>query len=1083
MACGYQAIRRENELRFGTDIGRIGPMLLANRYDDRTHFIFELLQNAEDALARRDGWQGSRAVTFRLTRKTLRVSHFGLPFDERDVRGICGIAESTKDTKDLTAIGRFGIGFKSVYAFTDRPEVHSGNEAFAIENFVWPVAASEFEHGPDETIIAIPLKATNESGHDEIAGGLGRLGASALLFLHQIEEIRWSVEGGQSGDYLRESREIEPGVRRVTVIGQEQGKPDFGEEWLVISQPATTEDGAPAGHVELSFSLVRDKDSRREHIQRVKHSPLVVFFPTVLETHLGFLVQGPYRTTPSRDNVPSRDTWNQRLVGQTASLLGKALGWLRDNDLLDTAGLRCLPLDSAKFGESSMFAPLYDATKSALSTECLLPRFDVGHVAAACARLGRTREIRELFTPAQLAALYGKPGELVWLSGDIAPMRTPEIRRYLMQELGVPELTPETIIPRLDQDFLEGQSDDWIEKLYAFLNGQPGLRRHFEDLPLIRLEDGAHVPPRLDGQPRAFLPGPIVTGFPVVCSAVCVGEMSLEFLHSLGLTQPDPVDDVVRNVLPKYRQDDVNVSDTEYETDIGRMLNAFGSDSKGQREKLLVALRETPFVMAVHAGDESRWVIPGEVYLASERLKELFASVAGVFFVDDTYACLRGEDIRELLEACGAARFLKPVPVECSLSGKQLREIRRNKGLERASWESKIDDMTLRGLDALLSLLPSITPAEQRQRTALLWEALADVESRGHRTFVVEYRWGYSHLDKRATFDAAFVTQLQDRDWVPDEDGNLHAPELVVFHKLGWQPNPFLLSKIRFKPSGIDQLAMEAGIEPGVVDLLKKLGLTSEDDLRERLGVKEEPTPPNGADPTAAKDALESVADDTPQPTLPGPGPEGADPETADSGKGNGREGSISPPSRNTATGTAASHSEHGSSSQPKGSGQASDSRTSGRASGRRFVSYVGTHPRSEEPDPDGLDQAARMVLEANAIEFILSREPGWQRTAPNNAGFDLYETGPDALKTRWCEVKAMTGSLTDRPVGLSRTQFDCAREHGDAYWLYVVERAGTARARIVRIRNPADKARTFTFDRGWLDIAEPDPEEKHRED
>ena len=26
-------------------------MLLANRYDDRTHFIFELLQNAEDALA------------------------------------------------------------------------------------------------------------------------------------------------------------------------------------------------------------------------------------------------------------------------------------------------------------------------------------------------------------------------------------------------------------------------------------------------------------------------------------------------------------------------------------------------------------------------------------------------------------------------------------------------------------------------------------------------------------------------------------------------------------------------------------------------------------------------------------------------------------------------------------------------------------------------------------------------------------------------------------------------------------------------------------------------------------------------
>ena len=287
--------------------------------------------------------------------------------------------------------------------------------------------------------------------------------------------------------------------------------------------------GEPAGHVELAFSLARDKDSQRERIQRVERSPLVVFFPTVVETHLGFLVQGPYRTTPSRDNVPHSDTWNQRLVDQTASLLGEALCWLRDNDLLDTSGLRCLPLDKAKFGESTMFAPLYDATKSALSSECLLPRFDAGHVAAACARLGRTQEIRELFTPTQLAALYGEEGQLVWLSGDITQDRTPELRHYLVHELGVPELTPETVIPRLDEGFLEAQSDDWIGKLYEFLNGQPGLRRRFEVLPLIRLEDGTHVPPRSDGQPQAFLPGPIETGFPVVRTAVCIGETSLDF--------------------------------------------------------------------------------------------------------------------------------------------------------------------------------------------------------------------------------------------------------------------------------------------------------------------------------------------------------------------------------------------------------------------------------------------------------------------------------------------------------------------------------------------------------------------------
>ena len=43
MASDYEAICKENRRRYGTDIGRIGPMLLADRYDDRTHFIFELL--------------------------------------------------------------------------------------------------------------------------------------------------------------------------------------------------------------------------------------------------------------------------------------------------------------------------------------------------------------------------------------------------------------------------------------------------------------------------------------------------------------------------------------------------------------------------------------------------------------------------------------------------------------------------------------------------------------------------------------------------------------------------------------------------------------------------------------------------------------------------------------------------------------------------------------------------------------------------------------------------------------------------------------------------------------------------------
>ena len=200
MASAYDLIRTDNEREYGAGIARWGREVLAIRYDDRTHFIFELLQNAEDALARRGGWQGTRSVTFHLTDSALRVSHFGQPFSERDVRGICGIAESTKD---LTSIGRFGIGFKSVYAFTDRPEVHSGTDDFAIESYVWPTAIAAIDRQPEETVFILPLNAADIGAHAEIVAGLQKLGARTLLFLRHIDEIAWTVEGGPSGLYFR----------------------------------------------------------------------------------------------------------------------------------------------------------------------------------------------------------------------------------------------------------------------------------------------------------------------------------------------------------------------------------------------------------------------------------------------------------------------------------------------------------------------------------------------------------------------------------------------------------------------------------------------------------------------------------------------------------------------------------------------------------------------------------------------------------------------------------------------------------------------------------------------------------------
>ena len=807
-------------------------MLLANRYSDRTHFIYELLQNAEDALARRTNWQGSRAVSFELDAGGLRVSHFGLPFDEDDIRGVCGIAQGTKR---LTEIGRFGIGFKSVFAFTDRPEVHSGSEAFAIESFVWPVATDPVGRKQDETVIFIPLRQSDDSDKTEIADGLSRLGTTSMLFLREIEEIHWAVDGIPVGNYLRGEVTEGPGVRRVNVVGQKQGESEVDDEWLVFSRPVHTKDGQLGGHVELAWLTGENEDGGKT-IKAVKPSPLVVFFPTVVETHLGFLIQGPYRTTPSRDNVPPRAEWNQTCVRETGALLVESLKWLRDERLLDATALACLPLDPAGF-EESMFRELFEETKRALEREELLPALGGIYVSSKDSRLARGEELRQLLSPTQLAALDGHARPLHCLKSTISRDRTPELRRYLVQELGIQEFTPQALLTRLTAAFLEEQTDEWIQSLYEFLGSRPAVRPRVALVPIIRLEDGSHVLPAVDDEPQAFLPGPVATSFPTVRADVCRTDEAREFLESLNLTEPDPVDNVIRNVLPKYREGGAELSDAEYASDVGLMLGAAETDSRAQQDRQDKALGATPWVRAVDgSGKHGLWAKPGDLYFATQRLRSLFDGVRDVSFVDPDVSCLTGEEPRKLLQRSGATRYLRPIEVDCDLPPKELDEIRRKEGLENNTW-SVIKDQTIRGLDALLEKLAILDPSELPSRACNLWDALADLNKRrASGPFDGLYTWGYYREKRVASFDSTFVRMLNKRRWVLDSSGNLRRPGSVAFEETAWEPDSFLQSRICFKTPLWEQLAKEAGIEPGVLDLLQEMGVTSEAELRKRLG-------------------------------------------------------------------------------------------------------------------------------------------------------------------------------------------------------------------------------------------------------
>ena len=128
MPINYQALQQDPR-----DAARKAVHRLM-RYSEQVHFIYELLQNADDAGKTGNGEKPVR-MGFVLDGNELVVWNDGRNFDERDIAGVLAIGQSSKD---LTQIGAFGIGFKSIYVYTDRPEIYSGAAKFCIENYLEP---------------------------------------------------------------------------------------------------------------------------------------------------------------------------------------------------------------------------------------------------------------------------------------------------------------------------------------------------------------------------------------------------------------------------------------------------------------------------------------------------------------------------------------------------------------------------------------------------------------------------------------------------------------------------------------------------------------------------------------------------------------------------------------------------------------------------------------------------------------------------------------------------------------------------------------------------------------------------------
>lgn len=594
--------------------------IIADLYSDPSHFIYEVLQNADDA--------GASEVRFELMLDSLAVTHNGDKlFDYEDVASITTVGSSTKKD-DVNLIGKFGAGFKSVFAITDTPCIHSGGFHFQITDFIVPEEIESIDISGHATKIILPFNKSNISvagTYTKISNFLQTLESESLLFLHNIKKIQWSTEA-DSGYYL--SKITGNNANVVSSINEEE---ELAKYFLCNKNINI---GNTKLNIAVAYRLNDDGD-----VISVKDSKVFVFFPTNERTGFKFLVHAPYKTKPSRESIPFDDSQNEHITEELSDLIAESIVLLKKSDLLNVDALSILPIDSDN--EHELYSPAFDKVKSIFVNDSLLPTESNNYTNAENAILAGVKDLTNLLDDKDCSRLFDKES---WLSTKITSDNTRLLRDYLVDELGIPEITMEKFCSGIDEEFIKAKDDKWVIEFYSrIINNtalyRPGNRYQrkgvLRESPIIRLEDGSHINPENDTEDiQVYLPTNGESKYKTVKRALAENGESRRFLENLGLKEPNGVAEIKELIIPRYQGDCIKLD--EYTKDFERVLAIWQSSDEYEQSEIVDLLGESHFVRSVNQNGDPIYQIPCKVYSPTEDLLAWFdGNLANdIYFLD-----------------------------------------------------------------------------------------------------------------------------------------------------------------------------------------------------------------------------------------------------------------------------------------------------------------------------------------------------------------------------------------------------------------------------------------------------------------
>ena len=348
----------EEQFRRTTESYRVHPNLVSEHanheesirtggYAHRT--LLELVQNAADALAGAEdvGTENAGRVEIVLdtANEVLYCANAGRPFS---MSGLTAVTMAYLSGKRGDEIGRFGLGFKSVLAISNTPQVLSRSISFEFNSSRaqvelakvatvkrYPVlrtatvldAAAELERDPvlaelgswATTIVKLPAAANLDRLREEIE----EFKSEFLLFVGAVREVRLRVLGDEPFQTSHVSRDL--GDKRFRIE-----RPDgSGDEWIVDS---TMHKPSSEARHEVGEAVSREtvKVTVAVPVQRgrLASGQFWSYFPLQDKTSVAALLNAPWSVNDDRTNLLD-NRYNREIITNLAALFVPLLSRLR----------------------------------------------------------------------------------------------------------------------------------------------------------------------------------------------------------------------------------------------------------------------------------------------------------------------------------------------------------------------------------------------------------------------------------------------------------------------------------------------------------------------------------------------------------------------------------------------------------------------------------------------------------------------------------------------------------------------------------------------------------------------------------